>query len=134
MMSKQILKLLRRLPDNPAYRRFVAWVLIGLGIGYHSIIILDTPLTTSYARQAEIMPIAAWSVLFAVLGVGLLFTEPERRRRSWLGRGMAVLVMGVMAWQITTYLDSGGLTAIGWLFPCFVAMVAETFHISGAAT
>lgn len=117
----------RFLAYGPGQRCLIGKIAIGQGIAYLLIVALARPLTTSYLRQAEIMPLWAWGLLLAGLG-GLFWRTAGQRRDMW-GRLVAVAMLGIQVWLATTFAMAGALTAIGMYIPIVLVIFGEAVFV-----
>lgn len=118
-----IAKTVARLPHSPQLRRIISSLYLLQGIGYFLVFIFLSPLTTSYQKQSEIMPIWAWSAMSLIVGVSLYFTC---NRRHWIfGRSIAAIAACFAAWQLGTYIEAGAYTAIAQYGITLTVLIGE---------
>ena len=112
---------------NSSLRRLVAWITICQGLGYAYIAITGQPMTTSYTRQAQILPLWLWAIMLT--GAGLFFLLTVRERQTVIGRGAAVVMVGVLSWAMATFATAGAITVLGQYVPILLVVLAEAVHI-----
>ena len=124
-----ITKFFDKLPHGCAERRLIAWITIGQGIGYFAVYFFAKTLTTSYARQALIMPLWAWGTVLVILGVAVLGTS-WHYRRAWIGRLSALALVAFLSWLIGTFWTTGAYTTTGQYIPILLLMMGEATFVN----
>ena len=121
--------ILDRLPHGRSERRLIALISIGQGLGYLAVAMFTEVMTTSYIRQAEVMPLWAWGAVLIVLGFLVLATS-RYQRRSWTGRLSALCLTAFLSWVIGTYWTVGAYTAVGQYVPILLFMIGEAVFVN----
>lgn len=118
------------IPSGPECRRLIGQIAVGQGIAYACVVLFRLPLTASYHRQAEIMPLAAWALLLITFGFAFILTSGKHRRRL-TGRLVAAAMLGLQVWFATTFAMTGALTAVGQYIPIAIVVLGEAVFIKG---
>lgn len=108
-------------------RRLLAYVFLGQGVAYLGLYAGEPRRTTTYLLQGQLAPLWLYGLLLLVVGAGLLHTQ--QHRRTWYGRGVAWVGLGMMALLGATYWVIGAWTALGWIAPILWGLLGETAFI-----
>lgn len=112
----------------------MGWMILCQGIAYLLLAFYGrVPLTTSYARQAEIMPLWMWGAMLLVMGAGFVATSGERQRRHWFGRLSAVVMLGLTTWFAITFLQASAWSAFGQYAPILMVIWGEITFVTNRA-
>ncbi len=90
-------------------RRFLALIIIAEGTGFGGVVFFDLPLTTSYRTITQFLSLPLLSLLFWLVGFGLLLTEGARTRP--VGRLLAGFGVVLLSFALFIFSSSHALSA-----------------------